>query len=90
MHASFFISTFKPTTSIHHTSMDIEIENLYHASKYMKCTFKCNKQVYELAPPTCVIKILILIDPFLYHISPLMSNTPQSLISLFLSPFVNN
>ena len=25
----------------------------------MKCTFKCIHQVYELAPPTCVLKILI-------------------------------
>ena len=39
--------------------MDIEIKNLYHASKYMKCTFKCNIQVYELAHPTCVHFLLI-------------------------------
>jgi hypothetical protein len=24
-----------------------------------KCTYKCNIQVYELAPPTCVFQILI-------------------------------
>ena len=29
-------------------------------AKHMKCTFKCNIQVYELAPPICVH---LLIDP---------------------------
>ena len=44
--------------------MGIKIKNLYHASKYMKCTFKCIIQVYELAPPTCVQFWLI---PLQYH-----------------------
>ena len=43
-----------------------------YASKHMKCTFKCIIQVYELAPPTCVLKnlnwslsfVISRIDPF--------------------------
>ena len=92
----FFISSFKLTTSIHHTSMDIEIYNLSHASKHMKCTFKYTNQVYELAPPTCVLKILI--DPLLCHISPpllyFLLNSPLCyLFTIFVhyfSPFVIN
>ena len=39
----------------------------------MKYTFKCIIQVHELAPPTCVLKILI--DPFpLSYFSPPMSS----------------
>ena len=38
-----------------------------HASKHMKCTFKCTIQVHELAPPTCVLKLLV--DPFPLFIS---------------------
>ena len=71
-------------------------------AKHMKCTFKCTIQVHELAPPTCVLKILV--DPFplfisliyqdifmflsLYDISPPFSLF--LLLSLFLSPFVIN
>ena len=33
-------------------------------AKHMKCTFKCTIQVHELAPPTCVLKILIYPFPF--------------------------
>ena len=63
MHASF---------SFHHLNLQLAYttqawnfkikKNLCHASKHMKCTFKCIIQVHELAPPTCVLKILI--DPF--------------------------
>ena len=52
----------------------------------MKCTFKFTIQVHELAPPTCVLKILI--DPFPLSYLPLCQVLPLSLISLFLSPFV--
>ena len=42
---------------------------MWHVSKHMKCTFKCTIQVHELAPPTCVLKILI--DPFPFsYLSP--------------------
>jgi hypothetical protein len=55
----------------------------------MKCTFKCINQVYELAPPTCVLKILI--DPHtLTYLSPYVKVLPLSLISLFFSLFVIN
>ena len=55
--------------------MNVETWNLYHASKYMKCSFKCIIQVYELAPPTCVLKILI--DPFpLAYLSPYVQYSP--------------
>ena len=38
-------------------------------ANHMKCTFKCTIQVHELAPPTCVLKILV--DPFpLLYLSP--------------------
>ena len=51
----------------------------------MKCTFKCTIQVYELAPPTCVLKILI--DPFPLPISlPLCQNFP--LVVFSVSPYV--
>ena len=80
----FFISSFKPTTSIHLTSMNIEISNLCHASKHMKCTFKCTIQVHELAPPTCVLKILI--DSFpLSYLSPYVKFSPYHLY-LYFSP----
>ena len=67
----------------------------------MKCTFKCTIQVYELAPPTCVLKVLI--DPnwslsfvislliiyiFIslpHHYSLYTNFSPFVLISLFLS-----
>ena len=57
MHASF---------SFHHLNLQLAYttqawnfkikKNLCHASKHMKCTFKCINQVYELAPHTCVLK----------------------------------
>ena len=90
------------TYNIHHTSMDNWIYNLCHASKHMKCTFKCIIQVHELAPPTYVLKILI--DPiplsylspyhlYLYFFPPLLSFyylstlfLPLTLISLFFPP----
>ena len=60
--------------------MDIEIKNLYHASKYMKCTSKCNIQVYKLDPPTCVLKILI--DPLtLSYFSPYVKVLPLVITS---------
>ena len=78
------ISSCKFTINIHHTSMDVEIQNLCHASKHMKCTFKCTTQVHELAPPTCVLKNFNLPLSFftslpLCHISS---------ISLCFSPFM--
>ena len=36
-------------------------------AKHMKCAIKCTIQVHELAPPTCVLKILV--DPFPLFIS---------------------
>ena len=55
--------------------MNVETWNLYHASKHMKCSFKCIIQVYELAPPTCVLKILI--GPFpLAYLSPYVQYSP--------------
>jgi hypothetical protein len=50
-----------------------------------KCTFKCNMQVHELAPPTCVLQILI--DPLDCQITPYLCNL-SSFICEFLSPFV--
>ena len=46
--ASFII---KVTTSIHHTSMDIEFKTCAMQANICKCTYKYNIQVYELAPP---------------------------------------
>ena len=46
----------------------------------MKCTFKYTIQVYELAPPTCVLKILV--DPFS------LSYLSYIKISLCFSPFM--
>ena len=34
--------------------------------KHMKCTIKCTIQVHELAPPTCVLKILVDLFPLSY------------------------
>ena len=49
----------------------------------MKCSFKCIIQVYELAPPTCVLKILI--DPFpLAYLSPYVQYSPITHIFIFL------
>ena len=62
MHASaLFI--IQITTSIHHTSMDIEFKTCAMQANICKCTYKYkyNIQVYELAPLTCVLQILI--DP---------------------------
>ena len=56
--ASFIIQI---TTSIHHTSMDMEFKTCAMQANICKCTYKYNIQVYELAPPTCVLQILI--DP---------------------------
>ena len=104
MHASF---------SIHHSNLQLtyttqawilKFKNLCHASKHMKCTFKCTIQVHELAPPTCVLKILIDSFPLSYlspmsyikislWFSPFMIFLPLFLfllLSLFLSPFVIN
>ena len=50
-------------------------KNLCYASKHMKCTFKCIIQVHELAPSTCVLKILIDLFPS----SPLITYTFISL-----------
>ena len=51
---------------------------------HMKCTYKCTIQVYELAPPTCVLKILI--DPFpLSYFSPYVKFSPYHLY-LYFSP----
>ena len=49
--------------------------------KHMKCTFKCTIQVHELAPPTCVLKILI--DPFpLSYLSPYVKYSPITLYDM--------
>ena len=85
MHASF---------SFHHSNLQLayttqawilKFKNLCHASKYMKCTFKYNIQVYELAPPTCVLKILI--DSFpLSYLSPYVKYSPYHLYLYFSPP----
>ena len=58
----------------------------------MKCTSKCTNQVYELAPPTCVLKILI--DPLTFsYLSPYVKVLPLCHLTLSLcnfSPFVIN
>ena len=51
------------------------IKNQCHASKHMKCTFKCTIQVHELAPPTVCSKFLI--DSFpLSYLSPYVKFSP--------------
>ena len=82
MHATF---------SFHHSNLQLayttqawifKFKNLCHASKHMKCTFKCTIQVHELAPPTCVLTILI--DPFsLSYFSPYVKYSP--FVHYFLS-----
>ena len=62
----------------------------------MKCTFKCTIQVHELAPPTCVLKILI--DPLtLSYFSPyvkvlplVITSSPITLYLCFSHTFVIN
>ena len=62
-------------------------KNLCYASKHMKCTFKCIIQVHELAPPTCVLKILI--DQFpLSYFSPYVKFSPCiNITNIFLPLF---
>ena len=86
MHASF---------SFHHSNLQLTYTTqawnfklkkiLCHASKHMKCTFKCINKVYELAPPTCVLNptcvLKILIDP-------LTRNFNWSLTFTYLSLYV--
>ena len=62
MHASFLFH--HPNLQLAYTTQAwiLKFKNLCHASKHVKCTFKCTIQVHELAPPTCVLKVLI--DPF--------------------------
>ena len=76
MHASF---------SFHHSNLQLayptqawisKFKTCAMQAKHMKCTFKCTIQVHELAPPTCVLKILI--DPF-----PLSYLCPYVKFSLF-------
>ena len=51
----------------------------------MKCSFKCIIQVYELAPPTCVLKILI--GPFpLAYLLPLCPMLPYHSYLCFSPP----
>ena len=80
---------------VHHSNLQLayitqawiqKFKNLCHASKYMKCTFKCNIQVYELAPPTCVLKILIDLFPLSYisYLSPYVKYSPIMHISVSL------
>ena len=61
MHASF---------SFHHSNLQLAYTmqawnfklKLVPSKQTNECTLKCINQVYEFAPPTCVLKILI--DPF--------------------------
>ena len=55
----------------------------------MRCTSKCTNQVYELAPPTCVLKILIDSLPFIFlPLCQVLSLCPY--LCEFLLPFVIN
>ena len=78
-----FILPFKHITSIHHTSMDIEIKNMCHARKYMKCTFKYNIQVYELAPLlVCIFLLIPLQCHSIFYLTIFVSfSPPLSIIS---------
>ena len=62
MHASFHFINYFLWSSIHHTSMDIEFKTYAMQANICKCTYKCNIQVYELAPPARVLQLFI--DPF--------------------------
>ena len=82
--------------SFHHSTLQLtfitqawmcEFEYLCHASKHMKCTYKYTIQVHELAPPTCVLKILI--DPFPLSYLPPMSSSPPSLSFHHLSTLIS-
>ena len=87
----FFISSFKPITSIHHTSIDIEIKMYAMQANICKCTFKFTIQVYELAPPICMLKILIDPLPLSYIISPpLFLCCLLTIFVHYFSPFVIN
>ena len=86
MHASF---------SFHHSILQLsyttqewisKFKTCAMQAKHMKCIFKCTIQVHELAPPTCVLKILI--DSFpLSYLSPYVKISPITYIFISL-PFV--
>ena len=105
MHASF--SFYHSILQLSYTTQAwiLQFKRCAMQAKHMKCTFKCTIQVHELAPPTCVLKILV--DPFpLSYLSPYVIyqdifmflslydiSSPFSLfllLSLFLSSFVIN
>ena len=73
--------------SFHHLILQLSYTTQAWISKFktcamqaMKCTFKCTIQVHELAPPTCVLKILI--DSFsLSYLSPYVKFSP--LVSIY-------
>ena len=95
MHASFLFHHSNLQLAYTTQAWILKFKNLCHASKHMKCTFKYTIQVYELAPPTCVLKILI--DPLpLSYLSPCVnfSICPHLLsfhylCTLFLFSYVN-
>ena len=73
MHASFLF---------YHSNLQLAYTTQAWILEFKTCgmqtnIFKCIHQVYELAPPTCVLKILI--DPLLFHISSPMSIYPPLL-----------
>ena len=78
---------------IQHTSMHIKFKNLCNASKRMTMhKSNANKQVHELAPPTCVILLSKNFDPSQFlNVAPSLSifmsksNFPQYLCTS-LSP----
>jgi hypothetical protein len=95
MHASF--SFHHPNLQLAYTTQEWNFNlKLVPCKQAYEMHIQMHHQVYELAPPTCVLKILI--DPLtLSYFSLCQSSlplsdyfSPLSLISLFLSPFVIN
>ena len=52
-------------------------------AEHMKCTFKCTIQVHKLAPPTCVLKILVDLFPFSYFSPYVICQEKSMFLSLF-------
>ena len=66
--------------------MDIEFKTCAMQANICKCTYKCNIQVYELAPPICVLQILL--DPLTmsFYLSFHLFALPIFTIFVNLSP----
>ena len=83
MHASFSFYHFNLQLAYATQVWILKFKNLCHASKHMKCIFKCTIQVHELALPTCVLKILIDPFPFLYLSPYVICQDIFTFLSLF-------